>query len=160
MPWDTVFLPSTSLLELFIRGTVMYLMVFVLMRVVGRRESGQLNTSDLILVVIISEAASVGIAGEATSVLDSLIVVATILVWALLLDIGSYRWQWLDNITAPRPRALIRDGKIIHQTARRALLTKDELLSQLRLNGLAEISEVKRAYLEPGGQISFVPYEK
>lgn len=158
--WDSVFMLSTSLLELFLRGTVMYFVIFLLMRFLGRRESGELNASDLILVVLIAEAASPGLGGEATSIFDSLVVVATILFWATLLDMGSYRWQWLDNITAPPPRPLIKDGEIVHRTARREFLTKDEILSQLRLNGIQEVSEVQLAYLEPSGQISIVPREK
>lgn len=85
---------------------------------------------------------------------------ATVLFWATLLDMGSYRWTWLDNLTAPRPRPLIKDGEIVQKTARREFLTKDEILSQLRLNGFQELSEVKAAYLEPSGQISFVPREE
>lgn len=117
----------------------------------GRRESGDLNASDMILVVLIAEAASPGLGGEASSIFDSLVVVATVLLWATLLDIGSYRWTWLDNLTAPRPRPLIRDGKIVQKTARREFLTKDEILSQLRINGFQELSEVKSAHLEPSG---------
>lgn len=158
--WDTVFMFSTSVLEMFLRGTVMYLAVFLLMRFLGRRESGDLNASDMILVVLIAEAASPGLGGEASSIFDSLVVVATVLFWATLLDMGSYRWTWLDNLTAPRPRPLIKDGEIVQKTARREFLTKDEILSQLRLNGFQELSEVKAAYLEPSGQISFVPREE
>jgi len=158
--WDTVFMFSTSVLELFLRGTVMYLAVFVLMRFVGRRESGELNASDLILVVLISEAASNGLGGEASSIFDSLVVVITVVLWATLLDMGRYRWQWLDKLTAPPPRPLIKDGKIVQKTARREFLTKEEILPQLRINGFQELSEVKTAYLEPSGQISFVPREK
>lgn len=158
--WDTVFMFSTSVLELFLRGTVMYLAVFLLMRFIGRRESGDLNVSDIILVVLIAEAASPGLEGEASSIFDSLVVVATVLFWATLLDMGSYRWSWLDNLTTPRPRPLIRNGQIVQKTARLEFLTKDEISSQLRVNGFQELSEVKSAYLEPSGQISFLPYEK
>lgn len=94
MEWADVMLPSTSVLELVLRGTVLYLAVFALMRLVGRRESGELNMGDLILVLIISEAASIGIGGEAHSISDSLIVVVTILAWSLLLDAAAFRWRW------------------------------------------------------------------
>ncbi len=158
--WESVFMFSTSVLELFLRGTVMYLAIFLLMRFLGRRESGELNVSDLILVVLIAEAASPGLGGETSAIFDSLVVVATVLFWATLLDMGSYRWRWLDDLTAPRPRPLIKDGEIVHKTARREFLTKEEILSQLRINGFQEISEVKSAYLEPSGQLSFVPREE
>lgn len=158
--WDEVFMFSTSALEMFVRGTVMYFGVFLLMRFIGRRESGELNASDVILVVLVAEAASPGLGGEASSIFDGLVVVATVLFWATMLDIGSYHWTWLDKLTAPRPRPLIKDGKIVHKTARREFLTKEEILSQLRINGFQEFAEVKSAYLEPSGQISFLPYEE
>ena len=59
---------STSALEMFVRGTVMYFGVFLLMRFIGRRESGELNASDVILVVLVAEAASPGLGGEASSI--------------------------------------------------------------------------------------------
>lgn len=159
MSWESVFMPSTSLLEVFLRGTIMYLAVFVLMRIAGRRESGELNTSDLILVVIISEAASVGIAGENHSIFDGVILVATILFWSIALDAAGYRWTWMSALLKPRPRALIKDGQLDHHTARREFLTKEEILSQLRLNGVEDITDVHRAYIEPNGVISIIPRE-
>lgn len=156
MQWEEVFVFSTSFWELFARGTIIYLAVVVLMRAAGRRESGELTTTDLILVVVISEAASVGISGEAHSIFDSLILVATILAWSILLDAIAYRWPWAAKLLKPRPKPLIMRGEINRNTARREFLTKEEILSQLRQQGIDDISQVVEAYVEPNGHISIV----
>ncbi len=142
------------------RGTVIYLAVFALMRAVGRRESGELNMSDIILVVIISKAATIGLGGKLESVADSLIVVVTIVAWSLVLAFGRYRWAWARKILAPKPRLLIRDGVINVGTARHEWLTREDIRSQLRVQGIDDIARVKQAYVEPDGSISVIKESK
>lgn len=156
MDGETVFLPSTSVLELVLRGTVLYLAVFVLMRVAGRHESGELNMADLILVLVISEATSIGIGGEAHSIADSIVVVVTILLWSIALDGASYRWHWASRLVKPAVRPLIVDGVLDLRTARRELLTRSEIDSALRQQGIDDIARVYRAFVEPDGTISVI----
>lgn len=154
--WDTVFLPSVPLLESIVRGTVIYLAVFIMMRFAGRRESGQLSTTDVIVIVIISEAASVGIGGKATSIIDSVVLVAVILLWSVLLDAAGFCWPALGRILKPQSRPLIRNGVLQRDTMRREFMTMEELHSELRLHGIHDIAEVERAHIEPNGMISVV----
>lgn len=157
MDWNTVMMPSTSVVELVLRGAVIYLAVFTMMRLAGRRESGELNTTDLILVVIISEAASVGIGGEAHSILDSLIIIATIILLNTGLDAASYRWVWVARLLKPRPKPLIVNGELRRATAKSEMLTLEEIDSQLRKQGIDTIEAVRLAYVEPDGTISVIP---
>lgn len=154
MSWQTIFMPSTSIVELLARGTVLYLGIFVVMRVSGRRESGELNVSDLILIMLVSEAASAGLNGQAHSILDSLIVVVTIIFWNVALDAAGFRWKWAQKLFKPTPQILIADGQLNLRTARRELMTRSEIHSELRKQGVEEISSVYRAYVEPSGTIS------
>lgn len=154
MSWETVLVPSTSVWELILRGTVIYVAVFTFMRIAGRRESGELNTTDLILVLLISEAASIGIGGEAHSISDSLIVVVTIIVWSIILDAAGFRWKWAAKLLKPKPKPLISEGELDLKTARRELLTRSEIRSALRQQGIDEISDVYKAFVEPNGAIS------
>jgi uncharacterized membrane protein YcaP (DUF421 family) len=89
--WDTVLGPSTPLLEVFVRQTATYLGLLVLVRVVGQRESGGLGINYLLVVVLIAEAASSGIADDYRSVIDGLLLVATILLWSVAVDAIAYR---------------------------------------------------------------------
>src|SRR3712207_9218247 len=77
---------SLPLSELVLRGTVMYLAVFALMRLVGQRESGGLGITDVLLVVLVAEAAAPGLHGDAESLGDALIVVSSILFWSVAVD--------------------------------------------------------------------------
>lgn len=156
MNWHEVFALTTSITELILRGAVIYLAVFIMMRVAGRRESGGLNTTDLILVVLISEAASVGIGGEATSITDSLIIVATIILLNTALDAASYKWKWASKLLKPRPRPLIVDGVLDRATARHEMLTRTEIDSELRKAGVTDMADVRLAYVEPDGSISII----
>jgi len=154
--WENVFLPSVPLLESVVRGTVIYLAVFILMRLAGRRESGELSTTDVIVIVIISEAASVGIGGKANSITDSVVLIAVILLWSVFLDAAGYWWPTLGRLLKPKPRPLIRDGMLQRDTMRREFMTLEELRSQLRLHGIEDIAQVERAHVEPNGMISVV----
>lgn len=160
MSWDTVFLTSVPVWELLARGTVLYLAVFALMRIAGRRESGEFNTADIILVLLISEAASTGLGGQAHSIFDSLVVIVTVLLWNIVLDMAGYHWPWAAKILKPAPQTLIEDGVLNIKTARRELLTRSEIRSELRKQGVEDITDVYRAYVEPSGTISVIESRK
>lgn len=154
--WEAMLTPSASLLELFIRGTVTFLALMVLLRIVGQRESGGLGLTDLLVVVLVADAASVGLTGDADSIFDGLVLVVTILFWSVALDAVAYRWPRIATILKSRPRPLIQDGQLDHRVMRREFMTKDEVLSQLRLHGIEDLVEVRRAFLEPNGMISII----
>jgi uncharacterized membrane protein YcaP (DUF421 family) len=147
MDWSSMFGPSAPLLEAFVRGTVMYLVLFVFMRVIGQRESGALGLTDVLLVVLVAEAAAVGLHGAAESITDALVVVAAILFWSVVLDALAYRFPRLAPLLKARPRTLIRNGVLNRKVMRREFMNEDEVLSQLRLHGIEDIAEVERACL-------------
>ncbi|WP_280502577.1 DUF421 domain-containing protein [Nocardia farcinica] len=154
--WN-ILLPSTSPWELVVRGTVTFLVLMALFRVIGQREAGGLGLTDLLVVVLVAQAAGPGMLGDAATVADSMIVVVTMLGWSLVIDALAYRWPRLARIAKARPRTLIADGQLNRRVMRREFMTYDEVMSQLRLHGIAEIGHVKRAYLEPNGMVSVLP---
>ena len=89
--WGDVFLPSTPIAEILVRGTVMFLVIYALMRVTGKRESGAHSLSDLLVVVLVAQAAAPGMAGEARGIADSILLIATILGWSVAIDAITYR---------------------------------------------------------------------
>jgi uncharacterized membrane protein YcaP (DUF421 family) len=154
--WRAIFEPSASLLELFVRGTVTFLALMVLLRVVGQRESGGLGLTDLLVVVLVADAASAGLTGGVDSIPDGLLLVVTILFWSVALDAVAYRWPRVAAVIKARPRPLIKDGRLDRRVMRREFMTREEVLSQLRLHGIEDPAEVRRAYLEPNGMISVI----
>ncbi len=154
--WKEVFVPNTSLVELFIRGTLMYWAIFGLMRVMGRRNVGELALSDMLLVVLIADAAQKGMAADYQSVPEGILLCATIVGWSYLLDWLAIHSDAVKRLLEPPPQILVRDGQFQRRTMRRELIAEDEVVSHMRLEGIEDISQIRLAYLEPDGQISFL----
>lgn len=157
--WGSVLLPQVSPIEIIVRGSVMYLALVLLLRVVLKRESGAMGITDLLVVVLIADAAQNGMAAEYTSLPDGVLLVATIVLWAYGLDWLGYRIPSIQRLLHPRALPLIKDGRMLRRNMQKELITEEELISQLRLQGVDEVSQVKDAYMESDGRISVIERE-
>lgn len=154
--WSLVFEPSVPVGETVLRGTLMFLAILVLMRLGGQREAGGLGITDVLLVVLVAEAAAPGLYGEAVSVTDSVILIVTIVLWDLAVDACAYRSPKWARLLKARPRPLIEDGRLNRRVMRRELMTDQEVEAQMRLHGVKDLKTVARAYIEPNGMISIL----
>ncbi len=152
--WSQVFALTVSPLELIVRGSAMYLFLFLLFRVVVRRRVGSIGMADILILVIIADAAQNGMSGDYKSVTDGFILVGTILAWNKLVDWLNYSVPALRGVLEPPPLLLIEDGRVLRRHLRAELVSEDELSSKLREHGLADAREVAKAYLEPDGQMT------
>jgi uncharacterized membrane protein YcaP (DUF421 family) len=158
--WAEVFVPDSSLAESFVRGTVIYFAVLILFRVVLKRQTGGLGMTDVLLIVLVSECVSPALSAESKSVPNAIVAVGTLLFWAYALDRLERHWPWLQRLLEPRPVKLIADGKFLHENMKKEGVTEEELLSQLRQNGVDDPKRVKAAYIESDGTVSVVPAEE
>jgi len=158
--WGELFRLSAPVAEILIRGTVMFLALFAMMRVVGKREAGAHSLTDLLVVVLVAEAAAHGMAGESRAIPDSVLLIATILFWSVALDALAYHWAPVARLLKSRPAPLIVDGEINQRALRREFMRRDEVMEQLRLHGITDVNEVARAYLEPNGMISVIRHDR
>ncbi|MCP2259215.1 Protein of unknown function (DUF421) [Streptoalloteichus tenebrarius] len=156
MDWSSVFVPDTPLLEIFIRGTVMYLVIYFLLRLVFKRQAGTTAITDLLVIVLLADAAQNGMAGDYKAVPDGLLLVSVIVFWALVLDAAAWRFPKVEKIVKPRPLLLIRNGRLMRENMARELLTELELFSQLREQGVTRLADVWRAQMEPDGRLSVI----
>lgn len=154
---DPIFLPSIPILELVVRGSITFLVLILLLRIVGQREAGGLGMTDLLVVVLVADAASTGLTGDSETIGDGLILVVTILAWSLAVDALSYQFPRFARLVKARPRVLVRDGELNTRAMLRELMTREEVISQLRLHGIEDPKGVRLAYLEPGGMVSVIP---
>lgn len=154
--WSELFLPSQPILETVVRGSLTYLALFLLMRFVLKRESGSVGTADLLMVVVIADAAQNAMAGDYKSITDGILLVSTIIFWNYAIDWASYHSPTLRRILQPQPLLLVKNGRMYKQNMRKELITKEELMAELRENGVEEISEVKEARIEEDGHISVI----
>lgn len=154
--WKDLFVPHTSLVEIVIRGTVMYLMLYTLLRVVVKRETGTTSMTDILVIVLLADAAQNGMADEYTSITEGVLLVAVIIGWSYLLDAVAYRWPKAARLIRPRPLLLVRDGHILERNMRRELITEEELHARLREQGIDDISKVREVRMESDGKFSVI----
>jgi uncharacterized membrane protein YcaP (DUF421 family) len=158
--WSHILQPDTPLLEIFLRGTLVYLGIFFLLRVILKRESGSVGITDLLLVVLLADAAQNAMADSYTSVTDGMLLVSTIIFWSYALDWLSYHSPVFARLTEPQPIQLVNAGQILWRNLRKELITEKELMAMLRQQGIENLNEIKAAYIEHNGQISVIKHQE
>ena len=154
--WKDDFALSMPAGVIIIRGTIVFLALFTLFRVVLKREAGSLGLPDLLVVVLLGDASQNAMSGPSKTVGDGLLLVLTIILWAYTIDWLGYRFPWFERLVEPAPLTLVKDGKLQRRNMRKEFITEDELMGQLRLQGITDIADVKIACMESGGEISVV----
>jgi len=153
--WNELFSLSVSPLEVFIRGTIIYLFIFVLMRLL-RREPGTVGIADLLMVVLIADASQNAMAGEYRSILDGLFLILTIVFWNYFIDWLTFHSRGVERFTYPQPLPLIRNGKPIAKNLKDQFVTHAQLESILREHGIDDLGDVRAAYMEGSGHVSVI----
>jgi uncharacterized membrane protein YcaP (DUF421 family) len=153
--WRSIFFPSVSVAEMFVRGTVVYLFLFFILRIL-RRESGAIGLLDLLLIVIIADAAQNAMSSDYKSVTDGVILVSTIAFWNYFLDWIGYRFPITRRFLRPAPLLLIKDGRLQRRNMRQEMITEEELMGHLREQGVEHVEDVKKSYMEGDGNISVI----
>lgn len=154
MDWASLFAFKVSPLELVVRGSLMYWFLFLMFRFVLQRDVGGLGTADVLLLVLVADAAQNAMAGSYDTVSEGLVLVSTLLAWNLLLDWASFRFAAVRRFVEAPPLMLIRRGRVLHRNMRREFVTMSELRSALREQGVGSFEEVRAAYMENDGKLS------
>ncbi|MDP2367168.1 DUF421 domain-containing protein [Rhodoferax sp.] len=152
----SIFSLTVSPLELMLRGTLMYWLLFIILRFVLRRDVGSLGISDFLFVVILGDAAQTSMIGSATSLTDGTVLIGTLVFWSYLLDYMSFHFTVIQRFTSARRLCLVRDGKLLRRNMRREFITDEEWNAKIRHEGVDDIGTVKRMYLEADGEMSLI----
>ena len=160
MDWKSIFSLDIPVFEIILRGSAIYIALFVLLRIVLKRQTGSLGMTDLLLITLIADASQNAMAGEYKSISSGIVLVCTIIFWSYMLDWLGYKFSWFQRLIEPPPLPLIKEGRLLRRNMRRELITEDELISHLREQGVDNWKKVKVAFIESDGQISVVPYEQ
>ena len=158
--WNSIFVPDTPFLEIIVRGSVMYLALTILLRIVLKRQTGTLGMTDLLLITLLADASQNAMAGEYRSLPDGIVLVATIIFWNYFVDWLTVKSEWFERLIEPPPLPLVKRGKLLRRNMRRELITEAELRGKLREQGVDDLSKVKLANIESDGQISLIQYEE
>lgn len=157
--WEKMFVPSMSLWEIILRGTLTYWFCFLYIRFF-RRGAGQLAISDLLLITLISDASQNAMAGEYTSVTEGFVLVGMLVFWDYSINWLGYRSVFFSKIGEPEPVLLIKNGVMQRQNMKKEMITTDELTGMLREQGIDNLEDVKTCYIEGSGNISVVEKKK
>jgi uncharacterized membrane protein YcaP (DUF421 family) len=155
--WSDLLTPSVPIFELVVRGSIVYLALFFGLRFILKREAAALEISDLLVIVLIADAVSNGMSGSYTSVTDALVLAATLVGWNWFLAYLAFRFPAMRWVIRPEPLLLISEGQLLERNVRREYLTHQEIMGQLREQGVERIEDVEKAYMESSGVITVIP---
>lgn len=153
--WQSVFVPHESLFEIFIRGSIMFLVMYAILRIF-RRQAGSVGIADLLVIVIIADAAQNGMAGDSKSVTEAVLLIVTIVLWDFLFDWLGFKSKFFARILEPKTLKVIENGRLLRENMKSEMITYDEIMSQLRQNGIENIKDVETGSLESDGHFSFI----
>jgi uncharacterized membrane protein YcaP (DUF421 family) len=151
--------PSVPLPEIVLRTVVVYIAVFVLLRLAGKRELGQMSVTDLVVILVIANAVQNSLNGGDTSLIGGIVAAATLVAMNLALDRFGSRLPWLHRLVHDEPALLMQGGKLLTKTLESEDVSKQDLEMAAREHGIADLKDVSEAILEPDGSISIIPRE-
>lgn len=152
--WPDLFAMDMSVAEKVLRTVLVYLGIAVIIRVAGKRLMAQMNTLDLVVVLLLSNVVQNAIIGDDNSLSGGMLGAVVLVAVNALLERFSDRIPWLERLIEGRPTDVVVDGKTDEAALRRLGMTHNELHSALRHQGADAVEEVKRASLAPGGTIA------
>ena len=158
--WSELFVFGVSPWELVIRGSLVYWFIFILLRLAGRRDFGAVGSADVLLVVLIADAAQNAMSAQYESVAEGMVLVGTLILWSVAVDRVGYFWPAFERLLDPGRVCLVKDGVMQRRGMRREYVTPDEVMSELRQQGVDDLRLVRRAYMESQGEISVLKSKK
>ena len=152
--WTSIFYPSLGLAEVVVRGSIMYLALFAILRFVGRRQSGHFGPADLLVIVLIADAAQNALGKDYQSVTEGVVLVLTIVAWEYALDWAAWKFPRLRPLLKAPALLIVKDGRLIKPAMRREMISEEELMGQLREQEIEDLAEVRTARIEGDGRLS------
>lgn len=144
---------------LFLRTIITYILLVGAMRLMGKRQLGELELSELVITMLLSELASIPIADNTIPLTFSIIPIIILITLEVIISFLSIKSRNLKKIIGGSPSIIIDKGRLCKKEMEKVRFGLDELMSQLRLKDISDISDVQYAILEENGQISVIPKE-
>lgn len=146
-------------MTLFIRTVVLYICVVVAMRIMGKRQLGELQPSEFVVALMISELASIPISESNVPLSHGFIPIIALVLLELLFSVLVIKSEFMRRLITGSPIQIIKDGKLMMKRLSKLRICIDDVMEQLRLAGYSSISEIDSAIIETNGQLSVVPKE-
>jgi uncharacterized membrane protein YcaP (DUF421 family) len=147
-------LPEVPVAEKIVRSLVVYVFLLALFRLMGKREVAQMTVFDLVVLLILSNVLQNAMIGPDNSVIGGLIGATTIMAVNWMVGRAAYRSKWFERAIEGVPTLLVHGGHMVEPNMRRVGISREELLSNLRSQGVFCVDDVRAAVLEPSGKLS------
>ncbi len=157
--FSKLFYIEVPVLELVLRGALLYIGILLLLRLLPRRTGGEMAIMDLIFVLLVAEAATHSLGGY-HSVAEGFVVIGTLVACNYGVNVLSYYVPAVERLLAAPAIQIIKNGNLLRRNMRREYLTEEELHDHLRLKGIEDVADVKAAFIESDGKISVVPHKR
>ncbi|MHB1125998.1 MAG: YetF domain-containing protein [Bacillota bacterium] len=148
---------SQSLFHTITRTLVIYVVVLVVIRIMGKREIGQLSSFDLVVALIIAELAAIPMEEMDIPIVQGLVPLIILTAGQVGISLLCLKYDWLRDLIYGKPTLLIKNGAILEKEMKRARYNIEDLLSQLREKNITNIDDVEFAFLENSGDLSVIP---
>ena len=143
-------------MEIILRASAIYLFVYLLIRLLGKRELGEMSSFELILLVMIGDVVQQAVTQEDYSVTGAVLAVGTIGFWVLVSSYASFRWKRAARVLESPPIVVIDNGRVQHEILHTERVDERELQAAARKHGIHDLREVELAVLESDGKFSFL----
>ena len=144
-------------LTIFIRTIIIYVVLLITMRLMGKRQLGELDVGELVITILLSEIASLPITNPERKIFDAILPIAILVFLEYLTSTLILKFPFAKKILSSKPAVVIAHGKIDRKAMKRIRISVEELLSQIRQNGIYALEEVDYAILEENGKMSIIP---
>lgn len=145
------------MLIIFVRTLILYALIILVLRLMGKRQIGQLQPSELVVALVIADLAAVPMANVGIPLINGIIPIITLFIMEELLSFISMKSEAARGLISGKPSILIERGIIMEQELERLRYNLNDLLEQLRLKNFPNIEEIDYAILETSGQLSVIP---
>lgn len=143
-------------MDIVIRASIAFALIFGLLRLLGKRELAQLRPFEFVGLVVLGDMIQQGVTHTDTSLTGSSLAVTTFLFWTFVLSVVGWRFKPASKLLEGQPVLVIHDGKLIRENLARDRITVEEVKEDMRQEGILRIEDVALAVLESDGRISFI----
>ncbi len=143
-------------MDIVLRASVMFAAMFLLLRLLGKRELAQMTPFELVLLIVMGDLIQQGVTHNDFSLTGAVLAIGTIAFWTLVMNWISFRFPRAEKILDGEPSVLIRHGELLENNLSRNRMTRSEIEGEMRLAGIARMRDVEWGILETTGKISFI----
>ena len=143
-------------MDIVLRGIFVFVFLYVLMRMIGRRELSSLEPFDLILLIVLGDAVQQGLTQDDYSLTGAFLAIGTIAILQIAVSYANFRFPKLRPVLDGEPIVIVQDGKPIEKNLKRERVTIEDLAAAARMQSIASLDDVQWAVMETSGAISFI----